>query len=125
MKKRIILLVLLLLNVFFYSCSSTKNTTGDQTEEVVIPTHSNNMNENLKNENEKEEKYEKLKREHFERQTKAVQEEMKRNEKISMENTPVRKKKHCYSLFKSKKKSACVNKADDAMIIDGVSDVRP
>ncbi|MBO7287854.1 MAG: hypothetical protein J6U85_06455 [Bacteroidales bacterium] len=130
MKKRIILLVLLLLNVFFYSCSTSKETTEDESLEVVVPLYSNDMDETLKDdENEKNaevngREYERLKREHFKRQTKEVQAEMKKNEKVSLENTPVKERKTKRSLFK-KKNDYCPNKVDNVMIMDGVSDVRP
>lgn len=120
MNKRIIVLVLLLLNVFFYSCSTKKNATDINTKDIVLPVHSNNMNEELQNDGEKKDKYEKLKRKHFKSQDKSVQREMKKNEKLSEKNTPVRKKR---SLFCRKKN--CVNKVDEVMIKDGVSDVRP
>lgn len=124
MKKRFILLVLLLLSVFFYSCSSGKNASKVKSKDVVIPIHSNHMNEDLAKNDKNKEKEISLKQKHYERQTEYVQKEMKKNEKMSMKNTPVRKKKSCFSLFKNKNKSACVRKSEDAVVGDGVRDVK-
>lgn len=121
MNKRIIILVLLLLNVFFYSCSSKKSATNVNSQDVVIPVHSNHMHEDFDKDTKKKEKNVDLKRKHYQRQTESVQKEMKRNEKISMSNTPVRKKKSCNS---KKKSSACGERVDSAVILDGVSDTR-
>lgn len=126
MNKRIVILVLLLLNVFLYSCSSKKSVANIKSKDVVIPVHSNHMHENLGKEKNKKEGEADLRQQHYERQTEYVQKEMKKNEKISMKNTPVcRKKKSCFSLFsKNKNNSACKRKADDAVVGDGVRDVR-
>ena len=122
MNKRIILLVLLLLNVFFYSCSTKKNVTDNATEEsseeLVSPSNDSYGDNGLNGE---AVDIEKLKKEHYNRQTKAVQKEMKKNEKISMKNTPVRKKK--FSCKYNSKKSPCGN-VDEVMINDGVRDSR-
>ena len=126
MNKRIILLVLLLLNVFFYSCSTKKNVTDNVTdnvteensEEVLIPSNPSYNDNGLNGE---AVDIEDLRKEHYERQTKAVQKEMKKNEKISMKNTPVRKKK--FSCKYNSKKSPCGN-VDEVMINDGVRDSR-
>ena len=121
MCKRITILVLLLMSVFFYSCSSNKNTTEIKQKDVVIPVHSNHMNEDLQKSNEKkEETYEDKKKKHYKSQTKATRKSMKKNEKISRKNTPVRKKKS--SLFCRKK--GCLNNVDKNMLNDGVSDTR-
>lgn len=120
MNKRISILVLLLMGIFFCSCSSKKNTTEIKQKDVVIPVHSNHMNDNLQKDNVKEEKYEERRRKHYNNQAKSTQTEMKKNEKISRKNTPVRKKKS--SLFCKKK--TCINKVDENMLNDGVSDTR-
>lgn len=119
MNKRIIILILLLLNVFFYSCSSNKNTIVTKPKKIVLPEHSNYKNEDSKKDSHKDVKIDDLKKRHYERQTKAVQEEMKRNEQISMKNTPVRKKKSLFS-----KRNECSDQSDQ-VINDGVSDTRP
>ncbi len=120
MNKRISILVLLLMSLFFCSCSSKKNATVINSKDIVIPTHSNHMNEDFKNDKEKEEKYESLKRKHFHNQSRSTQIAMKENEKMSKKNTPIRKRK---SSFFCRKKE-CVNKVDNNMIMDGVSDTR-
>ena len=123
MNKRIIILILLLLNVFFYSCSSKKNTTTINSKTVVIPVHSNSMHENWGEKQKKNKKELDPKQQHYNRQTESVQKQMKRNEKISMKNTPVHKKKSCNSLF-NRKNRVCGNRIDKAVLDDGVRDVR-
>ena len=114
------------MNVFFYSCSTKKNVTDNVTdnvteensEEVLIPSNPSYNDNGLNGE---AVDIEDLRKEHYERQTKAVQKEMKKNEKISMKNTPVRKKK--FSCKYNSKKSPCGN-VDEVMINDGVRDSR-
>lgn len=123
MNKRIIVLVLLLLSVFFYSCSSRKNASKVKSKDVVIPIHSNHMHEELGEKNEKAKTDDDLKKKHYESQTESVKKEMKKNKKISMKNTPVRKKKNsCFSWFK--KDRVCGDGSNNVMTDDGVRDVR-
>ena len=124
MNKRIIVLVLLLLSVFFYSCSSNKSTTI-KSKKVVIPTYSDNLHEEMEaDKKKKKEKEIDPKQRHFNNQTADVQKAMKKNEKMSMKNTPVRKKgSSCKSPY-CKKKRTCGSRRDRAMVNDGVRDAR-
>lgn len=121
MKKRFILLVLLLLNVFFYSCSSNKSATKTNSEggEMHMHSQANNPKDGKKKKDTVS-----LKQKHYDSQKEYVQKEMKKNEKISMENTPVRKKKSKSLCSKNKNGDACGRKVKDAAVSDGVRDVR-
>lgn len=123
MNKRIIVLVLLLLSVFFYSCSSQKNSTVINSKKIVIPEHSKFAHEDYNQKKKKNEKELDPKQQHYDRQSKSVQKTMKKNEKASMKNTPVKKRKKSCRPF-SKRRGSCVGGIDNFMLDEGIRDVR-
>ncbi len=124
MNKRIIILVLLLLPLFFCSCSTMDISTTIKTKKVTIPDQSIPAHEEYEKEKQKKEKEVDPKQAHYNRQSDAVKKAMKKNEKMCMKNTPVRKKKKfCNSPF-GKSNRSCGNRYDSMMMDDGVSDVR-
>ena len=91
----------------------------------MIPTYSNNLYEEAAAEKKKKKEKEiDPKQRHFNNQTASVQKTMKKNEKMSMKNTPVRKKKSSCKSQSCNKKRTCGSRRDKAMIKDSVRDTR-
>lgn len=97
MYKRILLLVLLFVNILFCSCSSEKRAAGS----VVS--------------------HEDLRGRHYEMQSESAKASMKDNAKRSEENTPLKKQKKKFRLFR--RNNSC-DYIYDAAVSDGVRDVK-
>lgn len=97
MYKRILILVLLFMNILFCSCSSEK-----RTADSVMS-------------------YEDFRERHYEMQSESAKASMKDNAKRSKENTPLKKQKKKFRLFR--RNNSC-DDIYDAAVGDGVRDVK-
>lgn len=124
MYKRIIIFVLLFVNVFFYSCSSKKELANESQRGVASPEGEVSVPDKdiIEDENKKI-TYEELKQQHYEMQPESVKLSMEENAERSKEQTPLRKKKKRFNLFR-KKDTSCTDNVNDAVVNDGVRDYR-
>ena len=113
MYKRILVFVLLCASVCFSSCSSKKKTV--ESDNVIVP-EAGRVNDAEKI------TYDEYLKQNYERQTESSKKLMKDNEKRSKEDTPLRPRKK--SLFNRSEKGNSCSVVDDAVIKDGVRDIK-
>lgn len=117
MCKRILVLVLLCAGICFSSCSTKKKTYDYNHKGKVIVSESDmyNTGERVS--------YDEYRKQNYERQSEASKKLMKDNEKRSKKDTPLRPNKK-RSLFNKSRKSGSRAPINDAVINDGVRDIK-
>ncbi len=117
MYKRILVLVLLCAGICFSSCSSKKTTYDYNHKGKVIVSESDmyNTSERIS--------YDEYRKQNYERQSETSKKLMKDNEKRSKKDTPLRPNKK-RSLFNKSGKSKSHSPLNDAVINDGVRDIK-
>lgn len=115
MYKRIFVFVLLCTGVCFSSCSSKEEVVGADGN-IVLP-------EADKSKNEEKITYDEYLKRNYEMQPETSKKGIKDNEKRSKKDTPLRPRKK-KSLFKKSEKARSCSVADDAVIKDGVRDLK-
>jgi hypothetical protein len=115
MYKRILVFVLLCAGVCFSSCSSKKEIV-DTNDNVVVPdVDKSNVEGKIT--------YDEYLEQNYERQSELSKKMMKDNEKRSKEDTPLRPRKKKFWFNKTEKEKSCTI-VDDAVIKDGVRDIK-
>ena len=114
MYKRILVFVLLCAGVCFSSCSSKKKTV--ESDDVIVP-EAGRVNDAEKI------TYDEYLKQNYERQSESSKKQMKDNEKRSKEDTPLRPRKK-KSLFNRSEKGNSCSEVDDAVVKDGVRDIK-
>lgn len=115
MYKRILVFVLLCVGVCFSSCSSKKETVDTNDDVVVADVDKSNVEGKIT--------YDEYLKQNYERQSESSKKLMKDNERRSKEDTPLRPRKKKSWFNKTEKEKSCTV-VDDAVIKDGVRDIK-
>ena len=115
MYKRILVLLLLCVSVFFSSCSSKKRSTSyNSGDYIILPDTEKTYSEKIS--------YEKYLKKNYEMQPESAKKLIKDNKKRSKKDTPLRpRKKSLFNIFRKDK--SCSN-TSEAVINDGVRDIK-